>query len=125
MEAMSLTRVTVLSGGHPECAEAGKTDPVQRFIDEMAWDFKNERSREVDFHRFLVSRFFVRTRKLAHAGYLPEKLVREALGGAAIEDVFLKLVDPLDKTASPNYGAEDNKFYSELLQKHPRVRRSK
>ena len=34
------------------------------------------------------------------------------------------MVDPLDAT-SPNYGAEDRRFYTELLQKYPRKRRSK
>jgi hypothetical protein len=47
-------------------------------------DFSNV----VDDARFQVSRFFVRTRKLVHAGYLNERVVIATLDRAAIESGF-------------------------------------
>jgi len=49
--------------------------------------------RAVSDARLRVSRFFVRTRKLVQQDYLDERVVRTALGGRAIEDIFLTLVD--------------------------------
>src|SRR5688572_1218321 len=93
---------------------SGGLDPVERFSDAMSTDFGEERSRaeQIDGHRFTVSRFFVRTRKLVRAGYLSEEIVSAALQGRAIEDVFLKMVDPLD-AVRPHYGQADRRFYSE------------
>lgn len=100
---------------------SGGLDPVERFSDAMDADFGEERARAegVDRDRFRVSRFFVRTRKLVRAGYLSEQIVSAALRGRAIEDVFLKMVDPLD-AVSAHYGQADRNFYSELLMKNPR-----
>src|SRR3972149_1631615 len=52
--------------------------------------------REVDRSRFRVSRFFVRLRKLSNEGYLERQIIATALSRAAIEDVFLNDIDPLD-----------------------------
>lgn len=105
---------------HYECASAG-ADPIDRFKAEKGVDYGTERAEALDAHRFRVSRFFVRTRKLVLGRYLGEKIVRDALGGQAIEDVFLKLVDPLDAAKAPyNYGSTDRAFYSGLLKKYPR-----
>jgi len=101
-----------------ECAANG-IDPIDRFVDEIEYQ-----AQAVDDARFKVSRFFVRTRKLVTEGYLPERLARIALGGQAIEDVFLMLVDPLDEAkAGAHYGIGDRMFYRELLEKYPRPAR--
>ena len=42
----------------------------------------------VDQSRFLVSRLFVRTRKLAEAGYLSDEIVAKAFGGEATRMCF-------------------------------------
>jgi hypothetical protein len=104
-----------------ESLEAG-LDPTVRFDREVGFDFyDNDQARLMDEHRHRVSRFFVKTRKLVFAGYLTEKIVRDALGGQAIEDVFLKLIDPLDKVKAPgNYQSIDRAFYTHLLLKYPR-----
>jgi hypothetical protein len=105
-----------------ECSSSGPTDPIERFRDEIFWDSDNERALRLDGHRFRISRFFVRARKLSRAGFLSERILRDALGGVAIEDVFLGIVDPLDEAkAGPSYGLEDRRFYSNLLLKHPRA----
>jgi hypothetical protein len=99
-------------------------DPIERFKDELGPDYGNEQVWALDKNRFRVSRFFVKTRKLVEAGYLSEDIVRRALGGQAIEDVFLNLVDPLDKArAGQRYSATDRRFYTDLLQKYPRPTR--
>jgi hypothetical protein len=103
-----------------ESAASG-VDAIERFRDEMGVDHSTPRAATLDDHRFRVSRFFVKTRKLVSADYLTEKMVAEALGGQAIEDVFLKLVDPLDAAkAGHNYGVTDRQFYTALLSKYPR-----
>jgi hypothetical protein len=111
---------------HMECAANGNIDPVNRFVDELALPdgAATPKATALDDHRFRVSRFFVRTRKLTQAGYLSEDIVRRALEGRAIDDVFLKMVDPLDKgRAGSHYGAGDRQFYTDLLQKYPRPAR--
>jgi hypothetical protein len=111
-----------------ECASSGPIDPIERFTDELGLegvDNSTPRAEALNDHRFRVSRFFVRIRKLVRAGYLTEKLVSEGIGGEAIEEVFLGMVDPLDAAkAGHNYGAVDRLFYTELLKRHPRTKRS-
>jgi hypothetical protein len=115
--------ITFIRGWYMESAAAG-ADPLQRFKDELGVDYGNERVLAVDDHRFRVSRFFVKTRKLVQGGYLSETMVASALGGQAIEDVFLKMVDPLDSIkADHNYGLADKRFYTALLDEHPRGKR--
>jgi hypothetical protein len=118
--------IDFIDGWYMESAAAGRTDPLERFTDELALPDGEgtPRANALDRHRHRVSRFFVRTRKLAQAGYLSEDIVRRALEGRAIEDVFLKMVDPLDKArAGKQYGAIDRQFYTDLLQKYPRPAR--
>ncbi len=66
----------------------------------IAPDRNNDIVQSVDPARFRVSRFFVRIRKLALAGYLDRRLIFTALGRAAVEDVFLRQIDPLDQVIS-------------------------
>jgi hypothetical protein len=90
--------------------------------------FRNARStgdqstdimQQVDTARFRVSRFFVRIRKLSTAGFLSRRIVWLALQRAAIEDIFLELIDPLDQVISQlTYGREsvaDRDFFQGLL----------
>jgi hypothetical protein len=110
-----------------ECAGSGPTDPLKRFDEEMSvgvLNVRDERMEELDDHRFRVSRFFVKIRKLVEGRYFTDDVVIRALGHAAIEDVFLKLVDPLDSTTR-TYGAADKRFYSDLLEKYPRTTRNR
>jgi hypothetical protein len=112
-----------------ECATSGPVDPVERYRTEMGnVDFVADRdARDLDDHRFRVSRFFVRTRKLVRAGFLSERVVVAALERQAIEDVFLRLIDPLDKAkAGKNYDSEDHRFYTSLLSHYssPKGRRT-
>jgi hypothetical protein len=83
-------------------------------------DLDSDVIREVDPARFRVSRFFVRIRKLARAGFLSRRIVWLALQRAAIEDVFLGQVDPLDQVISElTYGRRnvvDRDFFRQLLQ---------
>ena len=61
----------------------------------------------------------MRIRKLIQANYLGEDIVARALSRQAIEDVFLRIVDPLDKIPAPaNYKDLDRLFYLSILQKH-------
>jgi hypothetical protein len=75
----------------------------------------------VDPSRFRISRFFVKIRKLAGSGYLDEELIVTALGREHIEDVFLKLIDPLDQeVAFQRRGSNDltdRHFYEGLAKK--------
>lgn len=101
-----------LRGRHMESAEAG-VDACERFADATGEDNIDKRTAWIDDQRFRVSRFFVSVRKRTRAGYLNEDLVWQALGGQAIEDVFLKLVDPLDEAkAGHRYGVSDKVFVS-------------
>jgi hypothetical protein len=107
-----------IQGWYLESAEAG-VDACERFKEATGEDNMDKRTAWIDDQRFRVSRFFVSVRKLTRAGYLNEDLVWDALGGQAIDDVFLKLVDPLDAAkAGHRYGVSDKAFYQALLQKH-------
>lgn len=115
--------IDFIRGWYMECA-ANSVDPVERFRNEIGVDSQTASAAALDDHRFRVSRFFVRTRKLAGAGYLSEGIVATALGGRAMEDVFLKMVDPLDEAkAGRHYGSADRRFYRELLAEYPRPSR--
>jgi hypothetical protein len=82
-------------------------------------DHKNDIAAFVDPARFRLSRFFVRMRKLSNGGYLSRRIIWLALGRAAIEDVFLALVDPLDQVVNDIAGRRasiaDRDFYKQLL----------
>lgn len=105
-----------------QCALSGPTDPAARFRAEMAnVDFVDDQeARAVDEPRFRVSRFFVRTRKLVRAGFLSRRVVIAALDRQAIEDVFLRLIDPLDEAkAGKRYKRDDRDFFEALLKQYP------
>jgi hypothetical protein len=76
----------------------------------------------VDPARFRVSRFFVRIRKLSKADFLSRRIVWLALQRAAIEDVFLERIDPLDQVINslnnrpPSIADRD--FFRQLLEDH-------
>jgi len=58
------------------------------------------------------------------AGYLSEDVVVAAIERSAIKEVFLEMIDKLDKAkAQPHYSSEDRKFYEQLLEKYPSNRR--
>jgi hypothetical protein len=98
---------------------ASGADPLERFRDEIGVGETDMPS--IDESRFLVSRLFVRTRTLAEAGYLSDEIVAKAFGGQAIEDVFLKMVDPLDEVrAGAGRGRADERYYRKLLVKYRR-----
>jgi hypothetical protein len=66
-------------------------------------------------HRHDVSRFFVKIRRLAQAGYIPEDLIEISLARHAIE-IFLDDIDPLDEVvAGEQYSDIDRRFYRGLL----------
>ena len=114
--------ILLLRRWYMSAAAAGR-DPVDLYSHEIGLDGLDVP--EVDESRFLISRLFVRARKLVEAGYLEAELVAKAFGGQAIEDVFLKLVDPLDEVRSgKGSGRADEIFYRRLLSKYPRPRRS-
>lgn len=116
--------IEAIRGWYIESAEAG-VDAIERFRDATHEDPIDSRTEWVDKQRFRVSRFFVAVRKLTRAGYLDEDLVWSALGGEAIEDVFLELVDPLDAAKRGHrYGVSDKLFYQGLLKKHERKGRT-
>jgi hypothetical protein len=73
----------------------------------------------VDPARFKLSRFFVGMRKLSRAGFLSRRIVWLAMQRAAIEDVFLAQIDPLDQviaeSAHGRRNVSDRDFYRELL----------
>ena len=74
------------------------------------------RSYNINEARHRISRFFVRIRKLANAGYLSEDIIVSALDADAIELTFLRRVDRLDKLIAPaSYKDTDRRFYTELL----------
>jgi hypothetical protein len=103
-----------------ECASAS-TGAVGYFADGV-WmlDSISDQIRKVDNSRFALSRFFVRIRKLVRAGLLSEDVVLAALDRAAVEQVFLALVDPLDHAkAGTSYSAVDRQFYERLLPRYP------
>jgi hypothetical protein len=74
---------------------------------------------QVDDSRFHLSRFFVKARKLSQAGYLDRNVIAMALQRAAIEDVFLGMIDPLDQVlnvkARGKISVADRDFYTALL----------
>jgi hypothetical protein len=110
--------IEAIQGWYLESAESS-VDACERFRDATEVDNMDKRTAWIDDQRFRVSRFFVSVRKLTRAGYLSEDLVWNALGGYAIEDVFLNLVDPLDAVkAGHRYGMSDRVFYQDLLRKH-------
>jgi hypothetical protein len=92
--------------------------PTKRFEFEAVGRFAS--FEELDQARFRVSRFFVRVRKLVRAGFLSEEVVLAALDRRAISDVFLGIVDPLDKVkGGSKYQATDRDFYEALLRRYP------
>jgi len=102
-----------------DCACSGPTDPIRRYGDEMALNVDgrviDENAHNLDDHRYRVSRFFVRTRKLVQATYLSEDVLVRALDRRAIA-VFLNLVDGLDEAkAGSHYSRDDRDFYNDLL----------
>jgi hypothetical protein len=88
-------------------------------------DQNNEIMTRIDPARFRISRFFVRLRKLANAGFLSRRIIFLALNRAAIEDVFLACVDPLDQVITvSNTGRDslaDRTFYQQLLDDRDRL----
>jgi len=113
--------IQFLQDYYRDCAMSGPSDPIVRFRDEITNpDFTaDEQARSIDDPRFRVSRFFVRIRKLARAGYLSDNVVRAALDRDAV-DVFLKLVDPLDEAKSGRrYKHDDRDFFENLRKGYP------
>jgi hypothetical protein len=92
-----------------ESFRSGRTAPDQN----------NPIATTIDASRFRVSRFFVRVRKLSTGGYLSRRIIWRALGRAAIEDVFLGLVDPLDQVVNEIAGnptsVADREFFTQLV----------
>ena len=86
-------------------------------------DKNNEIVTRVDPARFRVSRFFVKIRKLVNEGFLESRIVIAALDRAAVEQVFLERIDPLDQVVCRlHYGKEnpiDTRFFTELLKRYP------
>jgi len=112
--------IATLVSWHMQCAE-NDADPAKLLADEVSSAGMSPFGREVSDARFRVSRFFVRTRKLVQQDYLDEQVVRSALGGRAIEDIYLALVDPLDAAVGgQHYNTNDRDFYLGLLRKYPR-----
>lgn len=112
--------IETLRGWYMESAENG-LNACERFEEATGQDNIDERTAWVDDQRFRVSRFFVMVRKLTRAGYLSEDIVWQALEGRAIREVFLELVDPLDRAkVGLNYAGLDRSFYQDLLRKHSR-----
>jgi hypothetical protein len=90
-----------------------------RFRDELLYARKKGDQYNIDDARYAVSRFFVMVRKLANAGFLSEDVIVSALDARAVDEVFLKLVDPLDEIAAPDsYQRIDREFFVSLLQRH-------
>jgi MFS superfamily sulfate permease-like transporter len=91
-------------------------------------DQNSEIMQQVDPARFRVSRFFVRIRKLSKAGFVSRRIVWLALQRAAIEDVFLDRVDPLDQVISRlTYGREnvtDRDFFRQLIDDRQQLQQS-
>lgn len=85
----------------------------------VAPDQNSQIMTQVDPSRFRVSRFFVHVRKLANTEYLSTDLIKAALDRAAMQDVFLELVDPLDEAINRVRGrahdAEDREFFQRLV----------
>ena len=81
-----------------------------------------ERSAEqANESRRTVSRFFVKVRRLATAGFVPDDLVVLSLERRAVE-MFLSEVDPLDSAvADEHYSRVDRDYYQMLLDnRYPR-----
>lgn len=96
---------------------SASVDALGRFEVAVSVDTVSDEAKTVDDARFAVSRFFVKIRKLCLAGFLERRIVVLALGRAAMEDVFLSLVDPLDRVkAGGKYGKSDRDFFTELVQ---------
>jgi hypothetical protein len=99
----------------PDHAEA-----IEAFRRARSADDQNSHEMQtVDPARFRISRFFVRVRKLARAGYVSRRIVFLSLNREPIEDVFLLLVDPLDEVISVaargRASLADRAFYTQLL----------
>lgn len=115
--------ISFIRAYYMDCAASGPTDPFERFKEEMTLNLhggtiSDTNAHNLDDHRHRVSRFFVRTRKLIRGDYLSEDVLVKALDRAAIEDVFLKLVDRLDEAkAGSHYKSDDREFYTDLLQR--------
>lgn len=76
----------------------------------------------INRHRFRVSRFFVKVRKLAEKRYLSEDLIVAALDRSAVE-LFLDKVDPLDQEVRALTGKlpneADERFFRNLVKRYP------
>ncbi len=74
----------------------------------------------LDDHRFRVSRFFVRIRKLAAKGFVSEDLIEASLSRESIQ-MFLDQVDSLDHVKRQITGREpnltDTHYFRSLLQR--------
>lgn len=74
----------------------------------------------LDDHRFRVSRFFVRIRKLAAKGFVSEDLIEASLSRESIQ-MFLDQVDSLDHVKRQIAGREpnltDTHYFRSLLQR--------
>jgi hypothetical protein len=76
---------------------------------------KYQPARSANESRRNVSRFFVKVRRLATSGFIPDDLVVISLERRAVE-MFLSDVDPLDRAvAGPHYSATDRDYYQHLL----------
>lgn len=91
-------------------------DPIKAFAEGIARNEPND-ARKLDEHRFRVSRFFVKIRKLTLANYLPEEIIVAALHRQAIR-TFLDRVSPLDATLRRSSLPDpDETFYRSLLER--------
>jgi hypothetical protein len=86
---------------------------------QTAQDRGDDVMRVVDPSRFRLSRFFVRIRKLSVGGFLSRRIILTALGRAAIEDLFVGQIDPLDQVIARIAYKKDNvldrAFFCEIL----------
>jgi hypothetical protein len=71
-------------------------------------------------HRYVISRFFVKIRKLSDAGYIADSLVVFSLDRRAVE-FFLSYIDPLDEAVAGSlYRDRDREYFKYLLEhKYP------
>ena len=68
-------------------------------------------------HRYVISRFFVKIRKLSDAAYISHDLVVASLDRRAVE-FFLSYIDPLDEAVAGSlYRDRDREFFRYLLER--------
>jgi len=100
----------------PILASDNQIQQMKRFAEEQKDALDAGREYNINEARHRISRFFVRIRKLAQAGYLSEDLIVAALDADAIDLTFLKRVDPLDELVAPtSYKCVDRQFFADLL----------